>query len=199
MSKPLIIGVTGGIGSGKSVVCRLFQLMGLPVYISDDETKQLMVRDEAIRTGLIELLGPEVYLPEGLNKPLLAAYLFASADHAKTINALVHPCVKADFRQWIQKHTDAPLVAIESAILIEAGFRDEVDVVLMVTAPLEVRIQRAMQRDGASRQQVEKRIQRQMTDEAKAALVDYKLINDGEHLLIPQVLQLIAALSKKND
>ena len=199
MSRPYIIGVTGGIGSGKSVVCRLFQLMGLPVYISDDETKQLMVCDEAIRTGLIELLGPEVYLPEGLNKPLLAAYLFASADHAATINALVHPRVKADFRRWVQRHNEAPLVAIESAILIEAGFRNEVDAAVMVTAPIEVRIQRAMQRDGSSREQVEQRIRHQMSDEAKAALVDYQLVNDGQHPLIPQVLQLIAALSKKND
>ncbi|MGN0257547.1 MAG: dephospho-CoA kinase [Bacteroides sp.] len=196
---PMKIGITGGIGSGKSVVCRLLQLMGVPVYSSDDETKRLMVRDEVIRSGLTALLGPEAYQGEALNKPLIASYLFASADHAATINALIHPRVKLDFRRWVEAHHDHRLVAIESAILIEAGFAAEVDQVVVVTSPLETRIRRAMQRDGASRQQIEQRILRQMADEERSSRAHHVIQNDDFMPLIPQVLALIASLLGNND
>lgn len=196
---PIILGITGGIGSGKSVVCRLLQLMGVPVYSSDDETKRLMVRDEVIRAGLISLLGPEAYQGEALNKPLIAKYLFASADHAATINALIHPRVKQDFRRWVADHAGHPVVAIESAILVEAGFTDVVDSVVLVTAPLETRIRRAMQRDAASRQQIEQRVERQMADEERSRTAHHVIQNDDFVPLIPQVLALIASLLGNND
>ena len=196
---PIILGITGGIGSGKSVVCRLLQLMGVPVYSSDDETKRLMVRDEVIRAGLISLLGPEAYQGEALNKPLIAKYLFASADHAATINALIHPRVKQDFRRWVADHAGHPVVAIESAILVEAGFTDVVDSVVLVTAPLETRIRRAMQRDAASRQQIEQRVERQMADEERSRTAHHIIQNDDFVPLIPQVLALIASLLGNND
>lgn len=190
------IGVTGGIGSGKSVVCRLLQLMGVPVYISDTETKQLMALDARIRSDLQALLGPEVYADGKLNKPMLAAYLFADAAHACKVNAIVHPRVKDDFRRWVGQHAAAPLVAIESAILIEAGFADEVDVVVMVYAPQELRIRRAIHRDTASREAIEQRISSQMNDEEKRGKADFVIVNDDETPLIPQVLELIGLLSK---
>lgn len=196
---PIILGITGGIGSGKSVVCRLLQLMGVPVYSSDDETKRLMVRDEVIRAGLISLLGPEAYQGEALNKPLIAKYLFASADHAATINALIHPRVKQDFRRWVADHAGHPVVAIESAILVEAGFTDVVDRVILVTAPVETRIRRAMQRDAASRQQIEQRVERQMADEERSSTAHHIIQNDDFVPLIPQVLALIASLLGNND
>lgn len=196
---PIILGITGGIGSGKSVVCRLLQLMGVPVYSSDDETKRLMVRDEVIRAGLISLLGPEAYQGEALNKPLIAKYLFASADHAATINALIHPRVKQDFRRWVADHAGHPVVAIESAILVEAGFTDVVDSVVLVTAPLETRIRRAMQRDAASQQQIEQRVERQMADEERSRTAHHVIQNDDFVPLIPQVLALIASLLGNND
>lgn len=196
---PITLGITGGIGSGKSVVCRLLQLMGVPVYSSDDETKRLMVRDEVIRAGLISLLGPEAYQGEALNKPLIAKYLFASADHAATINALIHPRVKQDFRRWVADHAGHPVVAIESAILVEAGFTDVVDSVVLVTAPLETRIRRAMQRDAASRQQIEQRVERQMADEERSRTAHHVIQNDDFVPLIPQVLALIASLLGNND
>ena len=196
---PITLGITGGIGSGKSVVCRLLQLMGVPVYSSDDETKRLMVRDEVIRAGLISLLGPEAYQGEALNKPLIAKYLFASADHAATINALIHPRVKQDFRRWVAEHAGHPIVAIESAILVEAGFTDVVDRVILVTAPVETRIRRAMQRDAASRQQIEQRVERQMADEERSSTAHHIIQNDDFVPLIPQVLALIASLLGNND
>ena len=142
------IGITGGIGSGKSVVSRLLEVMGIPVYISDGETKQLMMTDSCIRSELTALLGEEVYAGGVLNKSLLASYLFGSPEHAGQINGIVHPRVKEDFRQWVCQRAACRMAGIESAILIEAGFADEVDVVVMVYAPEEIRVQRAMKRDA---------------------------------------------------
>lgn len=193
------IGLTGGIGSGKSVVSRLLEVMGIPVYISDIETRRLMVADESIRRGLTSLLGENVYIGENLNKPLLTSYLFGSAEHAAQVNAIVHPRVKDDFRLWCSARSIYPWVGIESAILLEAGFRGEVDKVVMVYAPLEVRIQRAVSRDASSRELIEQRIRRQMDDEEKRRMADYVIVNDGNSPLIPQVLALISSLSKNID
>lgn len=189
------IGITGGIGSGKSVVSRLLAMMGIPVYISDVETKLLMVSDSVIRSELVALLGEEVYADGMLNKPLLASYLFGNPEHARQINGIVHPRVKDDFRQWTQCRCSSSVVGIESAILIEAGFAGEVDVIVMVYAPEEVRISRAIRRDASSREQIEKRIRSQMSDEEKRGKADYIIVNDGETPLIPQVLNLIDSLS----
>lgn len=185
------IGITGGIGSGKSVVSRLLEVMGIPVYISDVETKRLMVSDDRIRSGLIALLGDEVYIGGALNKPLLAAYLFGTPEHARQVNRIVHPCVKKDFRRWVAQRADCTMVGIESAILIEAGFACEVDVVVMVYAPEEVRVRRAMERDSSPRELIEKRVRSQMDDEEKRRRADFVIVNDGETPLIPQVLALI--------
>ena len=192
------IGITGGIGSGKSVVSRLMRLLDVPVYISDEESKRLVATDEAIRKELTSLLGPEVYVGGSLNKPFLAAYLFSDENHAARVNAIIHPKVKDDFRQWVKRHKDSPVVAMESAILIEAGFTDVVDRVVSVYAPKEVRLRRAMLRDGVSREAVESRMGHQMDDERKRDLADYVVTNDGESPLIPQVLSLLASLSENN-
>lgn len=189
------IGITGGIGSGKSVVSRLLGLMGVPVYIADDEAKHLMSTDAVIRRELTERVGKGVYAPDGtLNKPMLAAYIFGNSDHAGQVNGIVHPRVRDDFRAWVGRHVGAPLVGMESAILLEAGFRCEVDVVVMVYAPEEVRIERAMRRDASSRELIEKRIRSQMDDEDKRAQADFVIVNDGETPLIPQVVDLLARL-----
>lgn len=186
------IGITGGIGSGKSVVAHLLEVMGIPVYISDAEAKRLILDDPGIRQGLTDLLGTAVYLPDGsLNKPLLASYLFASAGHARQVNGIIHPRVRDDFRLWVRQRASLPVVGMESAILVEAGFAEEVDKVVMVYAPLEVRIARAMRRDEASRSQIERRIRGQMDDEAKRGLADFVIINDGRRALIPQIRELL--------
>lgn len=192
------IGITGGIGSGKSVVSRLLSLMGIPVYISDVEAKRLMLTDEGIRTGLIALLGEDVYREGKLNRALLASYLFADVGHAQQVNAIVHPRVRDDFRAWAKQHASVGWVGMESAILYEAGFRSEVDKVVMVYAPVEVRMERAVKRDTASREQVAERMRSQMGDEEKSRLADYVLVNDGKRPLIPQVLELISSLSQNH-
>lgn len=191
------IGITGGIGSGKSVVSKLLRAMSIPVYLSDDEAKRLTASDETIRKELTALLGDELYQGNVLNKSLLAGYLFASPENAARVNAIIHPVVKQDFRRWCKENASSFILAMESAILIEAGFAPEVDAVVMVYAPKEVRIRRAMKRDGASRKQIEQRIQNQMDDEVKRAKADYTIINDDKTPLIPQVFRLLFSVSQK--
>ena len=194
------IGITGGIGSGKSMVSQLFELLNIPIYISDNEAKKLTLTNPYIRKELIALLGESIYLGDGeLNKKQLASYLFSDPKHIKQINAIIHPQVKADFRKWVLNQSSIKILGIESAILFEAGFRSEVDVSVMVYAPLEVRLARAMKRDKATKEEILKRIQAQMSDEEKVKGADYIIINDGERALIPQVLELISFLSKKYD
>ena len=196
--KAFRIGITGGIGSGKSVVSRLLQAMNVPVYSSDEEAKRLMQTDAEIRAGLKALVGEELYSSGlGLNKALLASFMFEHAERVAQVNAIVHPRVRDDFRRWAGKQAlSVPLLGIESAILLEAGFQDEVDAVVMVYAPEDVRIERAIRRDAASRESIVKRIHSQMDDEEKRKQADFVIVNDGETPLIPQVLALIASLSK---
>ena len=177
------IGVTGGIGSGKSYVCRLLaQRWQLPVYDCDSAAKVLMVSSPHIRQQLQELVGDDVYDASGqLNKGVMSRYLFTDAAHVKAVNAIVHPVVKDDFEQWASRQTGD--VVIESAILVEAGFAKAVDRLVVVEAPLALRIQRAMARDGASEEQVQARIRHQMTAEQLRAYADIVIVNDGRDLL----------------
>lgn len=192
------IGITGGIGSGKSVVSRLLGIMGIPVYISDIEAKRITQTDPVIRRGLCDLVGQDVFQGGGLNRPLLASYMFGHPDRVQKVNELIHPQVKEDFRQWDARLESEQLVGMESAILVEAGFKNEVDFLVMVYAPLEVRVERAVKRDCSSRELVMKRIEAQMSDEVKRNHADFVIVNDDETPLIPQVLELISLLSKNN-
>ena len=191
------IGITGGIGSGKSVVAKLLAWMGIPVYQTDAEAKRLMLSDADIRRELTALVGSNAYNEKGLNKALLASYVFGNPEHTRQVNAIVHPKVRHDFRKWAGD-SGRMMVALESAILLEAGFRNEVDKVVMVYAPQEVRIERAIRRDSATREQIEKRIRSQMSDESKREAADFVIVNDGETPLIPQVLSLISSLSRNH-
>lgn len=192
------IGITGGIGSGKSVVSRLLGVMGIPVYISDVEAKRITHTDEVIRRELCALLGEEVFRGGELNRPLLASYLFERSEHAATVNGIIHPRVRDDFRRWVARCETNEVVGIESAILIESGFKEEVDWVVLVDAPMEVRVERAVRRDSSSREQIMKRIEMQMSDEVKREHADFILTNDDETPIIPQVLELISLVSKNN-
>ena len=191
------IGITGGIGSGKSVVAKLLAWMGIPVYQTDAEAKRLMLSDADIRRELTAQVGSNAYNEKGLNKALLASYVFGNPEHTRQVNAIVHPKVRHDFRKWAG-NSGRMMVAMESAILLEAGFRNEVDKVVMVYAPQEVRIARAIRRDSATREQIEKRIRSQMSDENKREAADFVIVNDGETPLIPQVLSLISSLSRNH-
>ena len=186
------IGLTGGIGSGKSVVSHLLATMGIPVYIADDEAKRITSSDITIRQQLVHLLGEEIFSNGELNKKLLAAYLFSDPENAKIVNGIIHPRVKEDFVRWASLNNHYPIVAIESAILIEAGFEDEVDIIVMVSAPLDLRLKRLALRDSfSSKEQIKKRIQSQMDDEKKKAMANFVIVNDEETPVIPQIIELM--------
>lgn len=194
------LGVTGGIGSGKSVVSRLLRIMDVPVYDSDTESKRLTVEDPSIRKQLIDWVGPSVYLADGsLNKPYFASCVFSASENVSKANAIIHPAVKRDFLEWVNRQEKAgyKVCAIESAILFEAKFEDVVDAVLMVSASIETRIRRTMQRDGVSREVVVERINRQMDDAEKIRRADFVVYNEDDRLLIPQLSGLITSLFQK--
>ena len=194
------LGITGGIGSGKSVVSKLLRIMDVPVYDSDTESKRLTVQDATIRQQLIDWVGPSVYLADGsLNKPYFASCVFSSSENVTKANAIIHPVVKRDFLEWAERQEQAghQLCAIESAILFEAKFEDVVEAVVMVSASLDTRIQRTMQRDGASYEVVMERIKRQMDDAEKIQKADFVVYNEEDRPLIPQLSEIIASLFQK--
>ena len=192
------IAITGGIGSGKSYISNILQEYGIPIYNTDDEAKRLMVSDEGIRRDLVALLGEEVYVEGTLNKSLLASYLFADPENAARINGIVHPRVKMDFCRWLEQHVDKEIVGMECAILYEAGFDDAVDSVVMVYAPENLRVERAVKRDHATEAQIRARIAAQLDDEEKRKRADYVIYTDGSIPLDSQLSTLIAQLKLEN-
>lgn len=193
----ICVAITGGIGSGKSYVSAMLEERGIPVYNADTESKRLTLSNAEIRNKLIALLGEEIYANGELNKPMLASYLFASTENAVRINGIIHPVVKEDFKRWLTNHTEKEITAFESAILYEAGFEDSVDAVLVVFAPHELRLERAMKRDKATREQIEARMDAQMDEEEKCRRADFVVYNDGTLPLDEQLTSFINQLKKK--
>lgn len=185
------IGITGGIGSGKSYVCKLLAARGITVYDCDAAAKRLMRTSPTLRRQLTELIGTNTYQPDGtLNKAVVAQFLLASEQNAKAIDAIVHPAV---FRDFIESGVDW----MESAILYESGINRLVDRVLVVTAPEPVRIRRIMQRDGISTEKAREWIDRQWPQDRIRALADYEIVNDGETDLPSQVDSLLAHINQE--
>lgn len=187
------IGITGGIGSGKSVVASLLNLYGVPVYVADTESKILTATSPVIREKLIALFGKELYTDEGLDKRLLASNIFGNPECLKQVNAIIHPEVNRHFSEWT-KSQSTEFCAIESAILFESGFNNTVDKSLMIYAPLELRIRRALQRDKVSREEILSRINSQLPDETKKDRSDYVIHNDDKQALLPQVEKFLTSL-----
>lgn len=190
------IGITGGIGSGKSFFSSRLKEYGIPVFDSDSEAKKLMLVSPFIVSSLKSLLGDNVYIDGKLNKSLIADYIFSSPTNAHKINSIVHPCVKKEFLSWVNEHFNSGdrIVAIESAILLESGFDDIVDKVVTVHAPLELRIYRVMKRDHTSREKVLERINSQMSDDERNQRADFVIENDGLTPLDEQIERLFSIL-----
>lgn len=190
------IGVTGGIGSGKSFLSSMLKERGIPVFDSDTEAKKLMLTDVFIISSLKSLLGEDVYTGGKLNKPLLASYIFSSADNAAKINSIVHPRVKKAFLSWADERFSGGdrVVAIESAILFESGFSDVVDKIVTVVAPIDVRVSRVMSRDSTTRDKVMERINSQMGDDEKISKSDFIIENDGRNPLNEQIDVMLSVL-----
>ncbi|MBQ3259805.1 MAG: dephospho-CoA kinase [Alistipes sp.] len=171
------VGVTGGIGSGKSTACEIFAEMGVAVYDCDREAKRLMTESAAVRDQIIETFGNEAYAEGELNRAYLAEKVFGSEEQLARLNAIVHPAVREDFRAWCAQHGQEAYVLMESAILFDAGFESEVDVTLAVVAPRELRTMRVCNRNGLTPEQVEERMAHQMSDDELHARANYTMVN----------------------
>ncbi|MDR3251334.1 MAG: dephospho-CoA kinase [Tannerella sp.] len=187
------IGITGGIGGGKSVVSKLLMLAGIPVYMADDESKRLTDTSPAIKMKLKSMFGDDIYIDERLDRKRFASIIFGDETILHEVNGIIHPVVKDDFEEWIGRQTSRHC-AMESAILYESGLDKEVDVVLMVYAPVDMRMTRVMLRDGATEADIMKRMNRQMPEALKRKQADYVIINDGVQALMPQVENFIKFL-----
>ncbi len=170
------VAICGGIGSGKSTVCRMFAERGVALYDSDSRAKALMNESEELRKALVAEFGEECYADGALNRSYLASRVFGSAEQLARLNSIVHPAVKADFLRWAEEQ-EGDFCILESAILFESGFDVVVDKTVAVLAPLPLRIERAMQRDGASREQIEARVKAQMGDDELVARADFAIVN----------------------
>lgn len=185
----LKVGLTGGIGSGKSTAAQIFEVLGIPVYYADDAAKNLMNTDQELRAALQEKFGEEVYKNGELDRQYLASVVFNNSEKLEQLNALVHPATIRDAERWINDQQSAYVIK-EAALLFESGSAEGLDYVIGVSAPQELRVKRAMERDGADREEVMKRINNQMDEETKLKRCDFILINDETQLLMPQVLEL---------
>ncbi|WP_428657436.1 dephospho-CoA kinase [Runella sp.] len=188
----LQIGITGGIGSGKSIVCRIFAALGVPVYSADDRAKWLLNHDPKLKNAVTELLGLESYLPDGTyNRPWVAGQVFQNPSLLQKLNAIVHPRVGEDTAEWMKCNAAAPYVVKEAAIMAKAGQNNALDKVIVVHAPADLRVARVLQRDPQrSEKEVRDIIARQISDEERHKIADHVIYNDESQLLIPQVWKL---------
>ena len=191
---PKIIGLTGGIGSGKTTIANYLASLAIPVYIADDAGKKVMQQQEIIE-AIQEKFGFDIVEKNQLNRVKLAEIVFNNPEQLKALNTIVHPAVKKDFKKWVDEHADAPFVVYESAILFESGSYTNFDVILTVTAPLETRISRVLQRDNSNREQVMSRINAQWTDEQRVAKSDFIIENIDINLAKEKIDEFLKILS----
>jgi dephospho-CoA kinase len=192
MGKPMQIGITGGIGSGKSLVCKIFNALGTPTYDADSRAKMVMTTDGILVEAIKKEFGVLSYDAKGvLNRQHLANSVFNQPDKLKRLNELVHPQVALDYKNWVSSQTNVKYVLKEAALLFESGSYQSLDKIIVVTAPETLRVQRVLIRDPhRSAEQTKEIIRNQMEEEEKAKRADYVIVNDETTLLIPQVLNL---------
>jgi dephospho-CoA kinase len=189
--KILKIGITGGIGSGKSTACQIFQTLGIPIYFADDRAKALMVEDENLVLEIKKLFGDDAYLPDGkLNRVFIAKTAFNDETLLGKLNAAVHPVVLNDANAWHLAQKNVPYTLKEAALLFESGSFKDLDKVVTVFAPEALRIERVVQRDGLSPAEVKTRIARQMSEEEKLRRADFVINNDGSQSLVTQIWKI---------
>ncbi|NDP22486.1 MAG: dephospho-CoA kinase [Paludibacter sp.] len=196
MIKPLIIGITGGIGGGKSTLAEKLRSEGFEVYDSDKEARILQNEHPVIREKLIELFGSEIYLGNELNRIELGSIVFKKSELLLKLNAIVHPIVKEHFKNWIENRQNQKLLFMESAILFESGFNSFVDKVIVITASEDIRIKRVIKRDGSSVEQVRLRIANQLPEEKKVAKADFIIHSDDKQLLVGKMKKILSQLNE---
>lgn len=189
-------GITGGIGSGKSTVCQVFEALGIPVFYADAAAKYLMQKDPFLRAGIIEIFGEEAYRAGLLNRNFISKIAFNNKEKLAQLNALTHPAVIAYGEEWMLAQT-SPYALKEAALFFETGSNKKMDIMIGVSAPLHLRIQRTMKRENITESQVMERMSKQMNDEEKMKLCDYVIVNDDAHSVIDQVQKLDRLLKEK--
>lgn len=192
LSKPLKIGITGGIGAGKSIVCDIFRTVGIRVYQADERAKRLMTEDKNVVTQIKAAFGQNSYTLEGaLNRTFLAKTVFNDSSKLKALNGIVHPAVETDFSNWVEKFPDEPYVLKEAALLVETGSYKKLDFLLTVAAPESLRIKRVLRRDQhRTAEDIQAIIAKQLAEEEKVKLSKFVIQNDDKKLLIPQILKI---------
>ncbi|MFV8339254.1 dephospho-CoA kinase [Flavobacterium sp. LB3P21] len=193
-----IIGLTGGIGSGKTTIANYFKSFGIPLYIADDEARKIMQSSE-ITEAIKNVFGDTVFENEKLNREELAKIVFNNPEKLEKLNKIVHPAVKKHFEQWLLQHTEAPYVIYEAAILFESGSYKNCDLIITVTAPVESRIQRVIERDKTTRELVLKRINAQWTDEQRISKSDFIIENTSIETTKLEVVKILKTLKIKQN
>lgn len=186
------IGLTGGIGSGKSFIAQIFAQLGVPVYNSDERAKSLMLDSDLLVEQISTLLGSKAYINGEIDRKYISNIVFSDPDKLNQLNNIVHPAVGRDFNDWYQKQIQikVPFVIKEAAILFESGAYKTMDKSILVTAPEELRIKRVVNRDGVTEEDVQKRLQNQMPTEKVMPLADYIIDNNGKKLILPQLIEI---------
>lgn len=197
----LKIGLTGGMGSGKSTVAQIFEVLGVPVYYADAEAKRLMNEDAGLISSISGIFGEQAYTNKSLNRKYISSIVFSDPVKLEQLNAIVHPATKNDSENWMNRQT-TPYAIHEAALIFEANVSHRLDYVIGVSSPKELRIKRSMERDNVSEEDVSQRMNKQLDEEIKMSKCDFILINDEKQLLIPQVLELhekLIRLSKEKN
>jgi dephospho-CoA kinase len=185
----LRVGLTGGIGSGKSTVAKIFEVLGIPVYYADDAAKHIMNTDEELKKEIIQQFGKESYINDQLNRPYIAALVFNDNEKLELLNSLTHPATIRDANRWMEQQTSAYTIK-EAALIFESGSAQHLDYVIGVYTPMPLRMKRIMDRDQITKEEVQQRMNRQIDEEIKMRLCDKVIINDEQQLVTTQVLQI---------
>ena len=185
----LKIGLTGGIGSGKTTIAKVFETLGIPVYFADDKAKYLMNNDALLKASIIQQFGIDAYKNEDLDRKYLASLVFNDKEKLALLNSLIHPITIRDANEWMNQQK-APYVIKEAALLFESGAAEQLEYVIGVYAPQHIRIQRVMKRDNLPVEEIMKRISRQIDEEMKMKLCNFVITNNDHHLVIPQIIEL---------
>jgi dephospho-CoA kinase len=198
----LKVGITGGIGSGKSTVCQIFAALGIPVYDADTEAKLLMVNDMQLRAKIVALFGEAAYRTDGsLDRTFLAKCIFNDGSLREKMNAIVHPAVRQSGKLWHEQQAqrEVPYTLKEAALLIESGSYRDLDILILVTAPIAIRIKRVQKRDGMSVSEIKSRLKSQLTDRQRRPFAQFFIQNSGKKALIPQVMKIHRKLMKQQE
>jgi dephospho-CoA kinase len=191
------VGLTGGIGSGKTLVCGVLEKLGVAVYYADEQARRLMDEDQELKGRIVDFFGEEAYIDGALNRPFLAGRIFGDDQLLYMLNHLVHPVVRRDYTGWLERQKEVPYVVEEAAILFESGAARWLDLKVLVYAPELLRISRVMRRDGMDEMQVRERMKHQMDEEEKRALADMVIINDETEMLLPRIIEVHQEILKR--